>query len=115
MWMRQSRIGSSMRLSGFRMSPAARLLRRTAVLGTMGACINVRMPSSSRLKNSSRAGEMLTPPVVTGILMVQGALTILEDDIKLDGGVYTPACLGQSFIDRLDRAGFHFKTDTVPL
>ena len=52
---------------------------------------------------------------VTGILMAQGALTILEDDTKLDGGVYTPACLGQGFIDRLDAAGLHFETDTVPL
>ncbi len=47
--------------------------------------------------------------------MAQGALTILEDDTKLDGGVYTPACLGQGFIDRLDAAGLHFETDTVPL
>jgi short subunit dehydrogenase-like uncharacterized protein len=52
---------------------------------------------------------------VTGILLAQAASTILEDDIKLDGGIYTPACLGQGFIDRLDREGFHFETKMVPV
>ena len=50
---------------------------------------------------------------VTGILMSQAAMVILEDDPQLDGGVYTPACLGQHFIDRLHTAGFKFEVDTV--
>ncbi len=47
---------------------------------------------------------------MTGILLAEAAATLLEEDVELDGGVYTPACLGQPFIDRLDRAGFHFET-----
>ncbi|OAQ98238.1 hypothetical protein LLEC1_05104 [Akanthomyces lecanii] len=51
--------------------------------------------------------------VLTGILLAEAAATVLQDDVKLDGGVYTPACLGQAFIDRLDDAGFHFEVETV--
>ncbi|KAK4137136.1 hypothetical protein BT67DRAFT_372195 [Trichocladium antarcticum] len=48
---------------------------------------------------------------LTGILLAEAAATLLEDDHGLTtGGIYTPACLGQPFIDRLDRAGFHFET-----
>jgi short subunit dehydrogenase-like uncharacterized protein len=50
---------------------------------------------------------------VTAVLLSQAALTLLEDDVQLDGGIYTPACLGQRFIDRLDDAGFHLETKTV--
>lgn len=43
--------------------------------------------------------------------MSQAAITILRDDYKeLTGGIYTPATLGQKFIDRLDGAGFKFQT-----
>ncbi|KAF5575746.1 hypothetical protein FPCIR_12996 [Fusarium pseudocircinatum] len=45
-------------------------------------------------------------PIVTGMLLAEIAATILEDDIELDGGSYTPACLGQGLVDRLDRSGF---------
>jgi short subunit dehydrogenase-like uncharacterized protein len=41
---------------------------------------------------------------VTGILLAQAALSILKDEHDLSGGVYTPACLGQKFIDRLNDA-----------
>jgi short subunit dehydrogenase-like uncharacterized protein len=37
-------------------------------------------------------------------------MTILRDNHKLSGGIYTPACLGQTFIDRLDAAGFKMET-----
>ncbi|KXX83216.1 Saccharopine dehydrogenase-like oxidoreductase [Madurella mycetomatis] len=47
---------------------------------------------------------------LTGILLAEAAATLMQEDVQLDGGVYTPACLGQPFIDRLDRAGFHFET-----
>lgn len=50
----------------------------------------------------------------TGVLLAEAAATLLEEesvDEQLGGGgVYTPACLGQPFIDRLDKAGFHFET-----
>jgi short subunit dehydrogenase-like uncharacterized protein len=47
-------------------------------------------------------------------MLAQAASTILEEDLGLEGGIYTPACLGQGFIDRLDGAGFHFETKMVP-
>ncbi|KAL2016543.1 hypothetical protein VTK56DRAFT_3400 [Thermocarpiscus australiensis] len=47
---------------------------------------------------------------LTGILLAEAAATLLQEDVGLEGGIYTPACLGQPFIDRLDRAGFHFET-----
>jgi len=46
---------------------------------------------------------------LTGILLAEAAISILRDEHKLSGGVYTPACLGQKFIDRLQSAGFKFE------
>ncbi|KAK3953363.1 Saccharopine dehydrogenase-domain-containing protein [Pseudoneurospora amorphoporcata] len=50
----------------------------------------------------------------TGVLMAEAAATLLEEESVEEqlggGGIYTPACLGQPFIDRLDKAGFHFET-----
>ena len=43
--------------------------------------------------------------IVTAVLLGEIAATILEDPIELDGGSYTPACLGQGLIDRLDKSG----------
>ncbi|KND94754.1 putative trans-acting enoyl reductase [Tolypocladium ophioglossoides CBS 100239] len=43
---------------------------------------------------------------LTAVFLAQGALTILEDEVGLDGGVYTPACLGQGLVDRANGAGF---------
>lgn len=49
---------------------------------------------------------------LTAILLAQGAATILQDDtIKLTGGIYTPACLGQGFIDHLKEAGVQIETE----
>jgi short subunit dehydrogenase-like uncharacterized protein len=48
--------------------------------------------------------------LVTGILLAEAARTLLEEDVELPGGVYTAACLGQPYIDRLARGGFHFET-----
>jgi short subunit dehydrogenase-like uncharacterized protein len=47
---------------------------------------------------------------VTGVLVSQAALTLLEEDTGLEGGIYTGACLGQPFIDRLSSAGFHLES-----
>lgn len=47
---------------------------------------------------------------VTGVLAAESAISILRDGHELTGGIYTPACLGQKFIDRLDSAGFKFET-----
>ncbi|GAB0132658.1 hypothetical protein EsDP_00001087 [Epichloe bromicola] len=50
---------------------------------------------------------------LTGALLAQGALTILEEDLELNGGSYTPACLGQSYVDRLHGAGFKIDVKTI--
>jgi short subunit dehydrogenase-like uncharacterized protein len=36
-------------------------------------------------------------------------MTILRDNHKLCGGVYTPASLGQKFVDRLEEGGMKFE------
>ncbi|KAM3073854.1 hypothetical protein ACMFMG_008477 [Clarireedia jacksonii] len=46
---------------------------------------------------------------LTGILLAQGAMTILRDNHELSGGVYTPASLGQKFVDRLQEGGMRFE------
>ncbi|KAF4506902.1 hypothetical protein G6O67_006938 [Ophiocordyceps sinensis] len=42
---------------------------------------------------------------LTALFLAEAALTILEDDVGLPGGVYTPACLGQGYVDRVKDAG----------
>ncbi len=51
---------------------------------------------------------------MTGLILAQAAATLLKDDVKLEGGVYTAACLGQPFIDRLDAAGFAYESRMIP-
>ena len=46
---------------------------------------------------------------MTGVLLGEAAISILRDGHKLSGDIYTPACLGQKFIDRLQAAGFKFE------
>ncbi|EOO01751.1 putative saccharopine dehydrogenase protein [Phaeoacremonium minimum UCRPA7] len=49
---------------------------------------------------------------LTALILAQGAATILQDDsVKLTGGIYTPACLGQGFIDRIVGAGVNLETE----
>ncbi|CAN8096767.1 unnamed protein product [Discula destructiva] len=52
---------------------------------------------------------------LTGIFLAQAALTILEDNVEDlgGGGIFTPACLGQGLVDRVDAAGFKFETKTT--
>ncbi|KAI1469206.1 uncharacterized protein F4812DRAFT_422322 [Daldinia caldariorum] len=50
---------------------------------------------------------------LTGVLVSQAACTILQDDLDLPGGIYTPACLGQGYIDRLNKAGFTIETKLI--
>lgn len=47
--------------------------------------------------------------IVTAVLLAQAASTLLEEDVDLPGGVFTPSCLGQPFIDRLQGVGFNFE------
>ncbi|KAL2271433.1 hypothetical protein VTJ83DRAFT_804 [Remersonia thermophila] len=57
-----------------------------------------------------RAGYKGSAYYFTGILAAEAAATILQEDLDLPGGVYTAACLGQPYIDRLERAGFRIET-----
>ncbi|QUC19314.1 uncharacterized protein UV8b_03555 [Ustilaginoidea virens] len=50
---------------------------------------------------------------LTGVFLAEGALTILEEDVQLGGGSFTPACLGKGYLDRLDGAGFKIDVQTV--
>jgi len=43
--------------------------------------------------------------VFTAVSLAEAAISILRDEHKLAGGVYTPSSLGQPFIDRLSGAG----------
>ncbi|PFH56391.1 hypothetical protein XA68_16582 [Ophiocordyceps unilateralis] len=42
----------------------------------------------------------------TALFLAQAAQTLLEDKMELPGGFYTPACLGQGYVDRVNRDGF---------
>ncbi|KAJ2977304.1 hypothetical protein NUW58_g7850 [Xylaria curta] len=53
------------------------------------------------------------PYQLTAIFMSQAARMLLEEDLGLIGGVYTPACLGQGYIDRLDEYGLKVETKIV--
>lgn len=68
---------------------------------------------TTRQKASCRARFQGGMYELTGILVSEGALTLLEDDVQLDGGVYTAATLGQGFIDRLQKAQFQFEAGLV--
>ncbi|OBR14322.1 Saccharopine dehydrogenase [Colletotrichum higginsianum IMI 349063] len=50
---------------------------------------------------------------LTAVLLAQAASTLLEEDVDLPGGVFTPSCLGQPFIDRLQGAGFKFESEIL--
>lgn len=50
---------------------------------------------------------------MTGILASEAALSILQDDLKLDGGIYTPSFLGPKFVERLGEAGFKYETKLI--
>jgi short subunit dehydrogenase-like uncharacterized protein len=56
--------------------------------------------------------QIPTDIIVTAVLLAQAAAIILQDDtVRLSGGVYTPACLGQGYIDRLEEAGVQFEAE----
>lgn len=46
-------------------------------------------------------GSITDTRIVTGVFLAEAAMCILKNETKLTGGVYTPVCLGQPFIDRL--------------
>ena len=53
---------------------------------------------------------------LTAILLVEGAMAILEDPSLIDrygGGFLTPATLGQPYIDRMRKGGITFETSMI--
>lgn len=54
---------------------------------------------------------------LSGVCLAEAAMVILKDDSllqRLDGGVLTPATLGQPFIDRMKNAGMIFEVEMMP-
>ncbi len=50
---------------------------------------------------------------MTGLFVGETARTILEEDRGLGGGVWTPACMGQELIDRLEEANVHLEVQML--
>lgn len=51
---------------------------------------------------------------MTAVFLGSAAWTLLEDeDLGLEGGVLTPACLGQRFIDRANEGGFKMEVKMI--
>ena len=53
----------------------------------------------------------------TGVCLAEAAMVLLNDEKlvrRLDGGLLTPATLGQSFIDRMKNAGLLFEVEMIP-
>ncbi|CAH0026888.1 unnamed protein product [Clonostachys rhizophaga] len=69
--------------------------------------------SGSGQKAFCRVRHFGGPYALSGLLMAQVALTLLEEDVQLDGGIYTSACLGQGLIDRAAKAGFKIETEII--
>lgn len=54
--------------------------------------------------------------IVTAALLARAARTMLEDtSTRLTGGIYTPACLGAEYINRLEEVGLKFTTEVENL
>lgn len=47
---------------------------------------------------------------MTAALLAEAAVTMLQEDntTRVTGGVYTPECLGQGYINRLGEVGVKF-------
>ena len=81
---------------------------------TYNASPYIRKPAPPpHLRGPSTELTCPAPPPVTAACLAQAASTILQDDVQLEGGVYTPACLGQKYLDRLDSIGFKVETKLV--
>ena len=76
----------------------------------------LRVPECAIIEEKKRKTNTLSLTLtVTGMLLAEAAVTLLQSNNTDDlaGGIYTPSFLGQEFIDRLDRAGFHFETKII--
>jgi hypothetical protein len=79
---------------------------------------NPDMPGRVTKQALSRAWYVMLKPtnksvIVTAVFLGSAAWTMLEEDLQLDGGIYTPACLGQKFIDRANDGGFKMEVKII--
>lgn len=54
---------------------------------------------------------------VTATFLTEAAATMLEEDesVRLTGGIYTPACLGERYVNRLRNVGVEISTEIQEL
>lgn len=52
---------------------------------------------------------------MTAVLLAEAARTLLQDDLGLKGGVFTPASLGQGYLDHLNDNGFKVETKILDI
>lgn len=71
------------------------------------------LPDSKSKQAYCRASYTGGMYYLTAMLLAEGAETLLQDDLELPGGIYTAACMGQGYIDRLNKCGFKFETKIV--
>ncbi|PHH92972.1 hypothetical protein CDD83_2805 [Cordyceps sp. RAO-2017] len=50
---------------------------------------------------------------LTALFLAQAALAILESDVRLPGGFYTPSCLGESYLQNVNKAGFEIDVEMI--
>lgn len=53
--------------------------------------------------------------LLTAVFLSEAARTLLEDDLEFGGGIYTPACLGEDYIDRLEDHGLKIETKIIDI
>ncbi|KAG9237200.1 putative trans-acting enoyl reductase [Amylocarpus encephaloides] len=68
---------------------------------------DVKTPNPARVL--CKATYIGSPYDLTALLITTAAVSILRDWPRLEGGVYTPACLGETYIDRLYDNGFQIR------
>ncbi|PHH50481.1 Trans-acting enoyl reductase [Ceratocystis fimbriata CBS 114723] len=75
--------------------------------------IAIPSPDTTGKRAFSRVGYTGPMYYLTGLLAMEAARVLLEVDTKLEGGVYTPACLGDHYTARLADHGFKLETSIV--
>ncbi|KAK5046877.1 hypothetical protein LTR84_007231 [Exophiala bonariae] len=75
----------------------------------------VAMPDTKSEGGKQVFGQLRFPGsmyYLTAALLGQAVRTLLEvDSGRLSGGIYTPACLGREYVDRLEQVGLSIKTE----
>ncbi|EED21540.1 conserved hypothetical protein [Talaromyces stipitatus ATCC 10500] len=80
----------------------------------------VSKPDSEAEKDEQVMGKLLykgSMYYLTATFLAEAAATVLEEDdsSRLTGGIYTPACLGQRYVNRLKAVGVQISTEVQKL